>query len=108
MWSRVLMLLLVLLAPTSSLAATVCCGQVEADSCCGSEAGCPISDDGECALAAAGETFKSALPGIELPALGPGLPETVAIAHSIFASESPPAREPARMPHYLLLETLRN
>ena len=108
MWPRVVMLLMVLIAPASSLAATVCCGEVATDSCCGPEGGCPLSDDGACALAAAGETFKTALPGVELPALEPGLSETLATAPSIVASESPPAREPTRTPHYLLLETLRN
>ena len=108
MWTRALMLLLVLIAPASSLAATVCCGQAVTDSCCEPEGACPISDDGACALAAAGETFKTALPGVELPALEPGLSETFATAPSLGASESPPANEPARTPPYLLLEALRN
>jgi len=108
MWPRVVMLLMVLIAPASSLAATVCCGEVTTDSCCGPEGGCPLSDDGACALADSGETFKTALPGVELPALDPGLSATFATATSIVASESPPAREPACTPRYLLLETLRH
>src|SRR5262245_18701021 len=106
MWPRVLMLLVVLLAPASSLAATVCCGVAATDACCEPEGGRPISEDG-CDLAAGGETFKTALPGAGLPAPEPGLSVALAAVPSIVA-ESPPAREPARTPPYLLLKTLRN
>jgi len=108
MWPRTVMLLLALMAPTSSLAATICCDEAATDSCCEPEGGCPVSDDGECVLAAAGETFKTALPGDGLSAPGPGHPGTIATAPAIVASESPPGRGPTHTPRYLLLQTLRN
>ncbi len=108
MWPRVVMLLMVLVAPTSSLAATVCCDEGATDSCCGPERECPVSDDGECVLAAAGETYRTALPRDDLPVIEPGHRDAVAFSPPIAASESPPARAPALTPRYLLLQTLRN
>ena len=109
MWPRVLMLLLVILAPTSSLAASSCCDEgATSDSCCGPEGTCPVSAEDECALVAAGEVFKTALPGPEFPRLEPGTPVVFAMAPVIADFDFPHAREPAHTPRYLLLHTLRN
>ena len=109
MWPRILMLLLVLLAPTSPLAASLCCDEgATTDSCCGPEGSCPISDEGECGLVAAGEAFKTSLPGPEFPRLEPIVPVVFAMAPVIADFDFPHAREPAHTPRYLLLQTLRN
>jgi hypothetical protein len=108
MLPRVAMLLLVLMSPASSLAATICCDEVATDSCCEPEGGCPISEDGACAVAVAGEAFRAPLPASEPPIPGPARSAEYATAASPPAIFPPHAREPARTPRFLLLQTLRH
>ena len=108
MLPRVAMLLLVLMAPASSLAATICCDETATDSCCEPDGACPVSEDGECTVAVAGEAFRAPLPASEAPIPGPARSAEYATAASPPASLPPQAREPARTLRFLLLQTLRN
>lgn len=109
-WPNVLMLLLVLLAPTSSLAATLycCADSATADSCCEPEGACSESREGECVLASAGDVFKLALPSAATVGVDACSPVTLATGPIVVVRQLHHAREPARIPRYLRFQSLRN
>jgi len=109
MWSRVLCVLVVLLAaPLSATAASRCCDA--SDTCCDDDApSCPILPGGECALASAGHAQATlhASPHVAPPMA------LVAAAPLVIASGEAP-RTPSSTsthsgpPRFLLLRSLRN
>ncbi|MEO5989148.1 MAG: hypothetical protein ABIU54_03200 [Candidatus Eisenbacteria bacterium] len=109
-WPSILMLVLVLFAPVSSLGAqfTCCSDGASTDPCCEPQGACPESRDGECVRAAAVDVFKLALPKVGTPSLAPFAPVVLAMAPIALERPLRLAREPAHIPRYLRFHSLRN
>src|SRR5262245_32861159 len=106
---RALCLSLVLCAgPASPWVAARCCDPI--DACCtGDVPSCPVLPDGECSIAAAGQTPAAISPGYTSPELpsSPAAPLawTCESMRRVDPSGSPPG---SSLPRYLTLGSLRN